>query len=108
MFLLPRSRAFCDRFAVAEHMIAGSKGMTANLFTASPKSAAYGSEALPPADDEARSTTEIAGLRHRATVRATHWAMVVGVLGLLASGFGILISHPRLYWGETGAIGTPS
>jgi thiosulfate reductase cytochrome b subunit len=30
------------------------------------------------------------------------------VLGLIASGFGILISHPRLYWGETGAIGAPS
>lgn len=49
-----------------------------------------------------------AGLRHRAAVRIAHWTMVVGVLGLLVSGTGILISHPRLYWGETGAIGTPS
>jgi thiosulfate reductase cytochrome b subunit len=46
--------------------------------------------------------------RHLAVVRITHWLMVAGVLGLLASGVGILISHPRLYWGETGAIGTPS
>jgi thiosulfate reductase cytochrome b subunit len=43
-----------------------------------------------------------------AVVRATHWIFAIGVLGLIASGSGILISHPRLYWGETGAIGTPS
>lgn len=49
-----------------------------------------------------------AGLRHSAAVRMAHWTMVIGVLGLLVSGTGILISHPRLYWGETGAIGTPS
>lgn len=49
-----------------------------------------------------------AGLRHSAMVRTAHWTMVIGVLGLLVSGTGILISHPRLYWGETGAIGTPS
>src|SRR5436309_2206282 len=46
--------------------------------------------------------------RHLATVRISHWLMVESVLGLLVSGVGILISHPRLYWGETGAIGTPS
>jgi thiosulfate reductase cytochrome b subunit len=46
--------------------------------------------------------------RHLAVVRITHWLMVAGVLGLLASGVGILISHPRFYWGETGAIGTRS
>ena len=47
-------------------------------------------------------------LRHIAVVRVTHWLMAVGVLGLIVSGAGILISHPRLYWGETGAVGTPS
>ncbi len=47
-------------------------------------------------------------LRHLAVVRVTHWIFATGVLGLIASGTGILISHPRLYWGETGAIGTPS
>jgi thiosulfate reductase cytochrome b subunit len=46
--------------------------------------------------------------RHLAVVRVTHWLMAASVLGLLVSGVGILISHPRLYWGETGAIGTPS
>jgi thiosulfate reductase cytochrome b subunit len=47
-------------------------------------------------------------LRHIAVVRVTHWIMATGVLGLIVSGAGILISHPRLYWGETGAVGTPS
>jgi thiosulfate reductase cytochrome b subunit len=27
---------------------------------------------------------------------------------LLVSGIAILLAHPRLYWGETGAVGTPS
>ena len=47
-------------------------------------------------------------LRHIAIVRVTHWIMAAGVLGLLVTGGGILISHPRLYWGETGSIATPS
>src|SRR5262245_57638124 len=46
--------------------------------------------------------------RHGATVRITHWLGVVSFLGLVLSGVGILISHPRLYWGETGAVGAPS
>lgn len=46
--------------------------------------------------------------RHLAIVRVTHWVGVVSVLGLLVSGVGILISHPRLYWGETGSVGTES
>jgi len=41
-------------------------------------------------------------------IRLTHWLAVLGVFGLLVSGVGILISHPRLYWGETGGIGTDS
>jgi thiosulfate reductase cytochrome b subunit len=46
--------------------------------------------------------------RHIALVRITHWIIVLSVIGLLVSGIGILVSHPRLYWGETGAVGTPS
>ena len=49
-----------------------------------------------------------AAQRHLAIVRITHWMVVLSVIGLLVSGTGILISHPRLYWGETGALGTPS
>jgi thiosulfate reductase cytochrome b subunit len=47
-------------------------------------------------------------LRHGAIVRITHWIVVLSVLGLLVSGIGILISHPRLYWGETGYVGMDS
>jgi thiosulfate reductase cytochrome b subunit len=32
----------------------------------------------------------------------------VSFLALLVSGIAILLAHPRLYWGETGAVGTPS
>jgi thiosulfate reductase cytochrome b subunit len=41
-------------------------------------------------------------------VRVTHWIAVLGVCGLLISGVGILVSHPRLYWGEAGNIDTAS
>jgi thiosulfate reductase cytochrome b subunit len=47
-------------------------------------------------------------LRHSATVRITHWINALSFLGLLVSGIGILLAHPRFYWGETGGIGTPS
>ena len=46
--------------------------------------------------------------RHSATVRITHWITAVSFVALLISGIAILIAHPRLYWGETGAVGTPS
>ena len=46
--------------------------------------------------------------RHSALVRVTHWINALSFLGLLVSGFGILLAHPRFYWGETGGIGTPS
>ena len=46
--------------------------------------------------------------RHSAVVRITHWIVVLSFLGLLLSGTGILVSHPRLYWGETGNAGTES
>jgi thiosulfate reductase cytochrome b subunit len=41
-------------------------------------------------------------------VRVTHWIAVLSVCGLLVSGIGILVSHPRLYWGEVGNIDTAS
>jgi|SRR5579863_1238620 len=46
--------------------------------------------------------------RHSAIVRVTHWIVVLSVVGLMVSGIGILISHPRLYWGETGYVGADS
>ncbi len=46
--------------------------------------------------------------RHSAVVRITHWITALSFFGLLYSGIQILIAHPRLYWGDTGALGGPS
>jgi thiosulfate reductase cytochrome b subunit len=46
--------------------------------------------------------------RHSAVVRITHWITALSFVGLLYSGVAILIAHPRLYWGDTGGVGTPS
>ncbi len=46
--------------------------------------------------------------RHSALVRVTHWIQAVSFIALVVSGIAILLAHPRLYWGETGAVGTPS
>jgi thiosulfate reductase cytochrome b subunit len=46
--------------------------------------------------------------RHSALVRVTHWITAMSFVGLLSSGIAILLAHPRLYWGETGTVGTPS
>jgi len=46
--------------------------------------------------------------RHSVIVRITHWITTLSFIGLLVSGVAILLSHPRLYWGETGAVGSPS
>ena len=45
---------------------------------------------------------------HSALVRATHWVNAAAFAALLVSGVAILLAHPRLYWGEAGAIGAPS
>ena len=45
---------------------------------------------------------------HTTVVRITHWIHSAAFLALLVSGIAILISHPRLYWGETGNWETPS
>jgi thiosulfate reductase cytochrome b subunit len=46
--------------------------------------------------------------RHSAVVRITHWITALSFVGLFVSGIAIVIAHPRLYWGETGALGGPS
>jgi thiosulfate reductase cytochrome b subunit len=46
--------------------------------------------------------------QHSAIVRTTHWIVSLSFAGLVVSGIAILLAHPRLYWGETGAFGTPS
>ncbi|HLJ49352.1 MAG TPA: cytochrome b/b6 domain-containing protein [Bryobacteraceae bacterium] len=44
----------------------------------------------------------MAGARHSAFVRITHWITTVCFVALLVTGVEILISHPRFYWGEAG------
>jgi thiosulfate reductase cytochrome b subunit len=46
--------------------------------------------------------------RHALFVRVTHWLSTAAFTVLLLSGIAILLAHPRLYWGETGAVGGPS
>jgi thiosulfate reductase cytochrome b subunit len=46
--------------------------------------------------------------RHSVLVRITHWVNAAIFVALVISGIGILLSHPRFYWGETGGLGTPS
>lgn len=47
-------------------------------------------------------------VRHSVLVRVTHWLTAGSVIALTVSGVAILLAHPRLYWGETGAVGTSS
>ncbi|HEY2382083.1 MAG TPA: cytochrome b/b6 domain-containing protein, partial [Terriglobia bacterium] len=47
-------------------------------------------------------------VRHNLVVRLTHWINTLAFLGLIVSGTAILLAHPRLYWGETGAYGSPA
>jgi thiosulfate reductase cytochrome b subunit len=54
-----------------------------------------------------RASHRLDSSRFSALVRITHWVTTVSFLGLLVSGFAIFIAHPRLYWGETGGLGTP-
>lgn len=58
-------------------------------------------------DHPARVPETLAPPRHSALVRVTHWINALSFIGLVISGFAILIAHPRFYWGETGGIGTP-
>ena len=46
--------------------------------------------------------------RHSALVRITHWITTLAFAGLAVSGVAILLAHPRLYWGETGGLDSPS
>lgn len=47
-------------------------------------------------------------VRFSLLVRVTHWLNTISFIALVISGFGILLAHPRFYWGETGGLGTPS
>jgi len=42
--------------------------------------------------------------RRSVLVRITHWINAASFIALVVSGIGILLSHPRFYWGETGGV----
>jgi thiosulfate reductase cytochrome b subunit len=46
--------------------------------------------------------------RHPGWVRVSHWILTASVLTLAASGWAILMVHPRLYWGQAGNDLTPA
>jgi thiosulfate reductase cytochrome b subunit len=54
------------------------------------------------------TAVESTAQRHRLFVRVTHWIQALAFMVLSLSGVAILLAHPRLYWGETGAVGSPS
>jgi thiosulfate reductase cytochrome b subunit len=45
-------------------------------------------------------------LRHPGVVRVTHWLTFIVFGALVVTGFLIVISHPRFYWGEVGNVNT--
>ena len=57
---------------------------------------------------EVRGSDSLDSPRHSVVVRITHWITAATFIAFVVSGIAILIAHPRLYWGETGAVGTPS
>ena len=56
----------------------------------------------------APEVTPAAGVGHPRWVRLSHWIGALSVLTLAVTGFVILMTHPRLYWGETGNDLTPA
>ena len=71
------------------------------------KSSIFGGEAcysgrVPAASQAERTRT----LRHPGVVRVTHWLTFIAFVALVVSGFEIVISHPRFYWGEVGNVNT--
>jgi thiosulfate reductase cytochrome b subunit len=59
-------------------------------------------EGISKADSVTNPVTNPLAVRHTRWVRITHWIATASFLTLAVSGFVILMSHPRLYWGEAG------
>jgi thiosulfate reductase cytochrome b subunit len=45
---------------------------------------------------------------HAGWVRGCHWVAALGVVALAVTGYAMLMTHPRLYWGEVGNALTPA
>ena len=80
-----------------------------SIMTIETSSAPLHRTAVAGPGSEAAVAREAADLpRHLAIIRVAHWLIAAAVIGLIVTGIYILIAHPRLYWGETGAVGTDS
>jgi thiosulfate reductase cytochrome b subunit len=53
-------------------------------------------------------TLKTENLRHKRWVKGAHFIITFSFLALTFSGFVILMSHPRLYWGQAGNDLTPA
>ena len=60
--------------------------------------------AMLPGMATAISQPRVAAPRHTALVRVTHWLTAVAFVALAITGYLIVLSHPRFYWGETGNV----
>jgi len=56
----------------------------------------------------ASQTTHSETFRHKGWVKSAHFVITFAFLMLLVSGYVILMSHPRLYWGKAGNDLTPA
>ncbi len=56
----------------------------------------------------ASQTTHSETFRHKGWVKSAHFVITFAFLILLVSGYVILMSHPRLYWGKAGNDLTPA
>ncbi len=59
-------------------------------------------------DAQHRDRSPATAPRHPGWVRISHWILTASVLTLAASGWAILMVHPRLYWGQAGNDLTPA
>jgi thiosulfate reductase cytochrome b subunit len=64
--------------------------------------------AYPGVAAQSLEHSSLAVPRNSILVRITHWINAISFVCLIVSGIAILIAHPRLYWGETGTVGTPA
>jgi thiosulfate reductase cytochrome b subunit len=56
----------------------------------------------------APQSPQIETIRHKRWVKASHFVITLSFLALTVSGYVILMSHPRLYWGKAGNDLTPA
>ena len=53
-------------------------------------------------------SSDIKAMSHKRWVKSTHFIITLSFMALTVSGYVILMSHPRLYWGKSGNDLTPA